>query len=107
MPDAHVLVVADEYDEDGGGLDIEHPPGCPTVQAFSGVDQIDCPIANEVYNSGLEMHFRHRDDPEKWPYAEYLAPGRYEIELWLERHPAGPWGPEEWSGGLRTVTSDG
>lgn len=103
-PLRHWLVVADEYDDDGGGLELEHDPRCPIVQQYEGVDQYDCAVAFEVHNCGLEFFFHHRDDPDSWPYAERLDPGRYEIEVWSERHAAGPWGPEEYEGGLRTVS---
>ena len=95
----HWLVVADEWDEDGG-MEVEHSADCPTEQQYPGVDQYACAVAHMVHDQGLEASFLHRDDPSRWPYADRLDPGRYEIEVWEERH-GGLWGPEALDTGLR------
>lgn len=104
-PVRHWLLVFDEWDEDGGGLEIVHDARCPTVQAFSGVDQYDCEVAAQEYSCGIDMFFLHRDDPDDWYRAERVNPGAYQIEAWYETYN----GPEftEHESGLRfTMTPD-
>ena len=98
----HILTVHEEFSEDDGGLELEHPPDCPLEQR-DGYQAHACDVGVECEMSGLQMSFLHRDDPQQWHYAERLEPGRYEIEFWLEKHRGGWWGPDEYSAGLRVI----
>lgn len=101
----HMLVVAEEWDEDTHGLSVEHPETCPTDRTDDGRMVYGCAVAENIEAVGIDSDFQHRDDEyqNRWSHPERLAPGRYPIETWFETHPGGPWGPTEYSSGLRLV----
>lgn len=113
-PSVHWLVVGefDQFnpDDDTDRFDVEHPDDCPQSLRYTGAPGIpdvlgyDCGVGVYIESDGFDTYFQHVDDPEKdtW-YAERVAPGRWQIEVWSETHPGGPWGPTEYSGGLRLV----
>jgi len=98
----HLLIVyiEDPLDPDNRGYGLEHPDGqCPkrtiTYEA-PGKEPItwvewECGAQHEADNAGMDCFFEELKLPE----------GEFEIEHWSERHPGGPWGGEEWEGGLR------
>jgi hypothetical protein len=107
----HILVV-EEYHEDDDGeplFQIEHPDGCPTTLGGGSTAEhsyyiYECAVGVFEMDMGLDQFFDHRDAPARTQsaYRDCLAPGRYPVEAWTERCcVAGPWGPEEWDGGLR------
>ena len=104
VPSKHWLVVREEWDEEDDGLEVEHV-GCKRFEPYEGVEDWDCGVGFEISNAGLRTYFAHRDDPDHVldSYLERLPPGRYEIEHWTHTYPAGPWGSEEYDGGIRTV----
>jgi len=106
---AHFLVVHEFDPASDEWFDVEHPDDCPLREWFLDAPGalpelvLDCDVAMD----GIDTYFRHADDPDPDPwYREAVVPvpvGRHEIEAWFHRAPAGPWGPEEWDGGLRLV----
>ena len=98
----HVLVVADEWDEDGG-VEVVHPADCPREVTDAGYWFFVCAVGQMESDMGLDANFVHQDNPDPFYRAARLASGRYEIEPWFETHPGGPWGPTEYSAGLRLV----
>lgn len=103
----HFLIVPEHAGDD---LVVLHDRECPREQWGHEPNSwwdYGCWIAVELSNTGVDAHFVHRDDPDTSnPYADRLAPGRYEIETWTVRYPGNGWGPEEWDGGLRVVEPD-
>lgn len=60
-----------------------------------------CAVGEEIHNSG----FLDALGVTSWGrglkhVTEHLEPGVYEVTYWYQRHPAGPWGSEEWDAGL-------
>lgn len=96
---AHFLVVYDFDPEFDDWYEIEHPDDCRSRLAKQWYA---CGVEHYEGEEGIGSYWRHADDPDPYDHnAEPLKPGRYEIEVWHKRHPAGPWGSEEWDGGLR------
>jgi hypothetical protein len=97
----HVLVI----EEQGISYTILHEDDCPTEEwpsELRGVPPVTiytCNVGRMVGDVGLEF----LQVPEEYGTAEgwdLLPEGRYSLEFWSERHPAGPWGPEEWDAGV-------
>lgn len=98
----HFLVVEDE-DEDGNWTYdwsgyVEHPDDCPKSLLWEGLDGFedvykhDCAFEYELEHVGMEAFGpTEKERLEDWGE----PPLRVEIEHIVERHPAGPWGPEE------------
>lgn len=110
MSGQHWLVVGEfDPDDDTDLFDVEHPDGCPQSERYPAegeypaVFDYDCHVGVVIACDGFDGFFQHADDPEKdgW-YTERVGPGRHAIEGWSETHPGGPWGPTEYSGGIRT-----
>lgn len=101
----HFLIVGPfDPDDETDRFDVEHPADCPASDRQDGfyVDY-DCEVAMHVEHEGIDTYFIHADDPAKGWDQDRVTTGRHEIEAWSIRHPAGPWGSEEWSAGLRLV----
>ena len=108
MSGEHFLIVG-EFDPDDPDLfDIEHSADCPVrtylAAGYYPVEEYTCEVQMHLDTAGLDEYFRHADDPDGLEqhnaHAEPVGPGRHAIEAWTQRHPAGPWGSEEWSSGL-------
>lgn len=81
--DQHYLIVHEEPDD---GMDIEHPPSCPTKTIYDGMVLIHtCTVEQIVGDWGLDLFF-HREGEEPHPHAygdsEQVSPGRWPIESW-------------------------
>lgn len=107
----HVLVVGEFVPEEPGDcFELEHPDDCPSEThpvdfgEFTTYTSYTCGVGYFVESDGLEIAFRHRDDPGyEHDSREVLAPGKHFIEAWSSYDPPHPGGGGEWEGGLRTV----
>jgi hypothetical protein len=55
----------------------------------------ECPMRFEVNEVGIETVFDgFRDD------ADWIIPGWYRLQTWIEIYPGGPWGPTEADAGV-------
>lgn len=106
----HVLVVGPfDPDDATDRFEVEHPDSCPESPRYSlpgglEISGYDCAVGVYIDDAGIDCYFAHADDPARdIGYAERVSEGRHPIEHWSLHHPGGPWGPDEWDGGLRTV----
>lgn len=117
VSDAHFLVVHpwDSEAEPSDLIEVEHPPGCPTVMQYEGDDEHpgvvveNCAVGFYINEHGLSEYFGHADDPDRddrFSFPEWVGPGRHEIEAWHEVHPGGPWGPTEYDAGIRLADQE-
>lgn len=106
----HILIVGPfDPDDATDRFDVEHPADCPQSARYSGPDgedinDYDCAVGVCIADGGIDCYFAHADDDTVTSaYVERVPEGRHLIEYWSIRHPGGPWGPDEWDGGVRTV----
>jgi len=112
MENRHFLVVEEFDPASDDWYEVEHPADCGrrdlgAPPEFGEAWEYTCGVAHYEYEEGISSYWRHVDDPDTFAdWTDPLKPGRYEIEVWHERHRAGPWDPEEWDGGLRLVPEE-
>jgi hypothetical protein len=102
----HVLVVEPFDPESDDWYDVEHLDDCPRrdLEGLPGAWEYACGVEFYLGEEGIGSYWHHADDPDCFAdWTDALKPGRYKIEVWHKRHPGGPWGAEEWDGGLRLV----
>lgn len=88
---------ARDIDFDDIDLDVEHED-CERVNLDMNAWGYNCAVEYEMDCNGS-----HAFDVEE---IRPLAPGRYEIESWSVHYAAGPWGGDEWDGGLCLKVND-
>ena len=99
----HFLIV---HDDPADGMDIEHAFDCPLRAIYDGMaTEYGCQVERLVADFGIDHFFSRVDATPLDPHLPALAPGRYEIQYWLERIDLAPHVGvhPEWNEGLSLV----
>lgn len=100
----HRLLVKDRFNEHRPreSLEIIHDPNCP-YETYDDHVEWTCHEGVQEQMDGLDLFFRHRDDPDTdWGRELRLEPGLYEIRAWTEKYDR-PGDPVEYDGGIEVL----
>lgn len=103
MTGQHYLIVHADPDD---GMDIEHPPSCPTGTDYDGrVKTYTCDVGVIEAAGEVGLHFRRDEKFVDWSqmFSEFVPVGRHRIEYWYERDRR----TGEFSCGLQLSETDG
>jgi hypothetical protein len=102
----HFLIVHPEPED---GMDITHPPSCPTELIHGGRTRVHtCNVGFMVEEFGVDLYFRREEvAPPGREGSEYAPVGCHPVWFWSDEHYSYFYGVSEFDCGLTLIPQDG